>query len=581
MLFEIFREMRNERADAPAFYVSTGDRTLPISWKDFTDDIEIVSELIKTYCPGETVALLGENSYEWLTVHAAVIFSGAKVVPIDVNANADEIAEMTALVGAKVLVHSALYIDKADEVSKLRPDMVVRSFGSRFTDSFVDEARKRLKGGGNGLFSGPPPDAKAVSMLIFTSGTTSEPRAVQQTIEALETCCAVWAGRLDMKAGDHSLMVLPLHHVFGMCSAYLMLSQGVSVGICPDFRRLYDAVERFRADFLFLVPALAEILAGKIELRGNSADAALGAPVRWVLTGGAPMSMKTCNRLKALGIRPIYAYGLTETASLFSISPVDDEAHPCGAGLVADGYGVEIKTAADGELMIRGPNVFKGYFNEPERTAEALDADGWFHTGDIGEIDGDGFVTVKGRISRTIVLSSGKKIAPEELEGRILLLPGVLEVVVSGTGDSREIRAEVYASAADDKVREMVRRMNRQLPTYKRIREVSFRQRPFPRTASGKIRYPSAGRTRRKPAFRNRSVRMWRRRLPLVWSLSLCLAALTVSLMVMVPNIFCLGGVNIPPGLKNMFMAFDLLGEIMLAGLAVVFIFRLKRSSDR
>ncbi len=573
--------MRNERADSPAFYVSAGDRTLSISWKSFTDDIEVVAELIRIYSPGATIALLGENSYEWLTVHAAVIFSGARVVPLDVNANAEEIASMTSLVGAEVLVHSALYIDKANEVSKLRPEMAIRSFGSRFTDLYVEEARKRLDGGGSGLFSGPPPDAKAVSMLIFTSGTTSEPRAVQQTMEALETCCDVWARRLDMKAGDRSLMVLPLHHVFGICSVYLMLSQGVSVGICPDFRRLYDAVERFRADFLFLVPALADILAGKIELRGASAESALGTPIRWILTGGAPMALKTCNRLKALGVRPIYAYGLTETASLFSISPFDDVAHPCGAGLVAGGHGVEIKVSADGELMIRGPNVFRGYLNDPERTAEVLDGDGWFHTGDIGEIDEDGFVTVKGRISRTIVLSSGKKIAPEELEGRILLLPGVLEVVVSGTGDSREIKAEVYASVADDKVREMVHKLNQQLPTYKRIREVSFRNRPFPRTASGKIRYSSLTRGRAKTSFSDRSIRLWRWHLPLMWSLSLCLAALVVSVMTITPDILLSNGVEMSPGLKNVFEVLDFLGEIMLAVLAVGFIFRLKRDSGR
>ena len=108
MLFEAVRKMRIERPDMPAFHVAAGDHALPISWRQFTDDIETIAQLIKTHSPGATIALLGENSYEWITAHAAIVLSGAKVVPLDVNANADEIAEMTAFVGAGVMVHSAL-----------------------------------------------------------------------------------------------------------------------------------------------------------------------------------------------------------------------------------------------------------------------------------------------------------------------------------------------------------------------------------------------------------------------------------------------------------------------------------------
>jgi long-chain acyl-CoA synthetase len=581
MLFEAFRKMRIERPDMPAFHVAAGDHALPISWRQFTDDIETIAHLVKTHSPGATIAILGENSYEWIVVHAAVVFSGAKAVSLDVNASAEEIAEMTAFVGAGVMVHSALYAEKAAEIARLRPKMTVRAFGARVNDSFVADARRQLENCEGGIFSQPPPDVKAVSMLIFTSGTTSQPRAVQQTLEALETCCAVWSERLDMKAGDRSLMVLPLHHVFGICTVYLMLLNGVAVGVCPDFRRLYDAVERFRADFLFLVPALADILAGKIESRAGSAEKSLGVSLRWILTGGAPLSMKTFERLKRLGIRTISAYGLTETASLYSVSPVDDTAHPCGAGRTAEGYGVETKVSASGELLIRGPNVFKGYFKEAALTAEVIDSEGWFHTGDVGEIDKDGFVEIKGRISRTIVLSSGKKIAPEELEGRIGLLPGVSEVVVSGVGDSRDIKAEVYASIPADKVREMIHKLNLQLPVYKRIREVVVRGSPFPRTASGKIKYQTGRGARTRASLSRRDIRLGRMRFPFAWSLSLCLAAVLVAALTIVPNLLASGGVVLPLGFARLFGVLDIVGELMLAALAIVFIFKIERDSDK
>ena len=148
----------------------------------------------------------------------------------------------------------------------------------------------------------------------------------------------------------------------------------------------------------------------------------------------------------------------------------------------------ETKVSASGELLIRGPAVMKGYYRDPEKTAAVIDADGWYHTGDIGYIDDDGFVYFTGRASRTIILDSGKKIAPEELEDKILSIPGVLECVVRGAKESREVIAEVYASIPECRVHKAIGELNLQLPVYKRIKTVIVRADPFPRTSSGKIR---------------------------------------------------------------------------------------------
>ena len=130
----------------------------------------------------------------------------------------------------------------------------------------------------------------------------------------------------------------------------------------------------------------------------------------------------------------------------------------------------------------------KGYYKDPERTAKVLDSDGWYHTGDLGRIDADGFVWITGRASRTIILSSGKKIAPEELEEKLLALPGVREALVSGEGETRDIRAEVYASVPEASVVRTIGDLNATLPVYKRIKTIVVRKEPFPRTSSGKIR---------------------------------------------------------------------------------------------
>jgi len=271
-----------------------------------------------------------------------------------------------------------------------------------------------------------------------------------------------------------------------------MLVNGVALGVCPDFRRIYDAVTRFRVDFAFLVPALADILASKCEQHGAK-------DLKWILVGGAPISPRTGSRLGALGIRVLTGYGLTETAALFSLAPLEERTRVGSAGKVSHLPEVETKVSGSGELMVRGPNVMLGYYREPVKTAEVLTSDGWFKTGDIGRIDSDGFVWITGRAKRTIVLSSGKKIAPEELEGRLLSCPGISEVVVSGESESRTITAEIYAEIPEAEVRAAVAAMNGELPLYKRVKRVVVRDAPFPRTSSGKIRLPAAVHPTAKP----------------------------------------------------------------------------------
>ena len=494
MIFEAFKKMREERPFSAAFLVTSGDRALPISWRQFTDDIDIVVHLIRTYAPGAKVGILGENSYEWLVSHAAILFSGAVAIPVDPNLNPQEISERMKFTGAVALVHSSLYEEKAREAGKLTPGLVVAGFGTIKTERFLDRLRGAF-GMGDSVWrqdhleldedsTGEP----QTSMIVFTSGTTSEPRGTELTIRNLEASCAMWRVALPMAVGSRSLMLLPLHHIFGICTTYLMLASGVALGVCPDFRRIYDAFERFRVNFAFLVPALADILAQKIQQKGESAEAALGQPIDWILTGGAALQRRTYEHLTALGVKVITGYGLTETCATYSVTPLS-AAFPVGSqGQVSQEKDIETKVSEDGELLIRGACVMKGYYKRPEKTALVLDADGWYHTGDLGRIDENGFVWITGRASRTIILSSGKKIAPEELEDKLMQLPGGREALVTGEGESRDIRAEVYSALSEAFVRKAIGELNQTLPVYKRIKTIVIRKEPFPRTSSGKIK---------------------------------------------------------------------------------------------
>ena len=570
--------------------IAAGDRSIPITWRQFTDDISAIAWVISKYSPNGVIGLLGENSYEWITGHAACVFSGATVVPMEVNLSAAEIAERLKFTGAMALIHSALYVEKAQEVAKLMPGIVIGGFGSQRTDFFIDQGRLALASGEKGVFDLPPPDASRTSMIVFTSGTTSKPHGAELTLEGMATFSEYAQTRLKMRLGDRSLMVLPLHHIFGVCTTYLMLAHGVALGVCPDFRRLYDTVERFRVNYIFLVPALAEILAEKIAQRAPSAEAALGTPIDWILVGGAPLPRRTYENLAALGIQALTGYGLTETTSLYSIATFGDDPRVGSAGRACDLPGVETKVSEDGMLLIRGPSVMKGYFREPERTAQAISPDGWFRTGDIGRIDEDGFVWITGRASRTIILSSGKKVSPEELEERLLALPGVREVVVSGDGATREIKAEVYAVVPEAAVRRSINALNGTLPVYKRLKSITVRAEPCPRTASGKIRLPSEPTAAaRPPELPNRPsatqvpLKLPKRRLamPFVAIFALASVAIAIAALGLVPIVLEHYGVEVPKPLDTMFDYIDIAGEMLLGLFALMLVLKARNRGGR
>lgn len=487
-IFAQFKRNRDERPEYAAFLIASGDRSVPITWREFAHDIEVIARIVQRHAPGSTIGILGENSYEWITAHAAGLFAGVRVVALETGLTAADIAERLAFTEAKVLVHSSLYADKAHEVESLTPGLIVAGFGSHKADEYIAAASAELEMGEPGIFDLPPRDESETAMIVFTSGTTSRPRGAELTLASLASFVEFSSRRLEMVPGDRSLMLLPLSHIYGIAVTYLMLANGVALGVCPDFRRFYDVVVRFRANCLYLVPALVEIFAAKVERRARSVEAALGYKFKWVLSGGAPLPTRVYDQLEALGAKVLQIYGLTETCALFAMSPKDDPRSP-SVGLSCHGVaGMETRVGANGELYVRGPAVMKGYYKEPARTAEVLDADGWFNTGDVGRIDDGAYVWLDGRNSRTIVLSSGKKVAPEELEDMILSVPGIREVVVSGDGATRELKAEVYAAVSEESVRRQISALNHRLPVHKRIRIVEVRSEPFQRTASGKIK---------------------------------------------------------------------------------------------
>ena len=187
MLFETFRRIREEAPNSVAFLIASGDRALPITWRQFTDDIDLVARLVTTHAPGSRIALLGENSYEWMVCHAAIVFSGSTVVPLDMDLSSDEIADRLKFVGAAALAYSSLYGEKAADVARKVPGLTVAAFGSIKTERFLGKMRSAFRPSDSIWNCAPALSPDATSMIMFTSAPMpSAPKAALVKLVAME-----------------------------------------------------------------------------------------------------------------------------------------------------------------------------------------------------------------------------------------------------------------------------------------------------------------------------------------------------------------------------------------------------------
>ncbi|GAA1854474.1 AMP-dependent synthetase/ligase [Pseudonocardia ailaonensis] len=383
--------------------------------------------------PGDRVALFGGNTPEWLVLDLAVLATGAVTVPIYPTSSPAQVAHVLSDSGAaRVLAET--------------PAQAAMSGGELFGDAVARLA----------VTAAPTPDPDAVgaddvATIVYTSGTTGAPKGCVLTHRNLFAAAGNVVALLPelFAAPDAStLLFLPLSHVFGRVAAHGCLWAGVRTGLLASAAELTAELPRFRPSFLVLVPyaleklrkgaraagltpALeAEAVEAGADWSGPVADAlraALGGRLAHVICGGAALDPTTAAFTEALGVRVLGAYGLTETACGVSMSaPGAVKAGRVGRALP----GSEVLIAEDGEILVRGDQVSPGYWpltGEPEP---------WLRTGDLGSLDREGYLAITGRRKEIIVTSGGKNVAPEPLEDRIRLHPGIAHAVVVGEGRS-------------------------------------------------------------------------------------------------------------------------------------------------
>lgn len=503
-------------------------------YNNFNDDIEektynqlyhditgLAQYFYKLGLRGKKVAILGENSYYWVAIFYALSIGNFTVIPLDAKLSAEDITELMVRSKCDAICY-ADYFDSAIKFMKDSDNVCINNY-IKFEDfdELIDEGHQELKAGAMPVINDTI-DPEAVSYIVFTSGTTGKSKGVMLTqknvaADVEETCRAMTA--------SHSIAFLPFNHTFSWASGLLaapLLSQWGY--ICKSLRNIQKDMADYHPQHFSAVPLAVETVYKKIWFTAKKTGRDeilkkglkiskflmkfgidirrklfkevidnLGGELELIISGGAFLDPKYEQGLYDLGIQVVNGYGITECSPVVTVNRLDDfkfgsVGKPLGCNeikiLDADDDGI-------GEVCVKGSNVMKGYYEDPQSTEEAF-IDGWFRTGDFGYIDEDGFLFLRGRKKNLIVLSNGKNVSPEELEEKLLgMISYIKEVLVYE--ENGAITAEFYLDDvaqpdAKEKIKADVREFNKAMPVFKQISNVKTRDVEFEKTTTLKIR---------------------------------------------------------------------------------------------
>ncbi|MDJ0908623.1 MAG: AMP-binding protein [Woeseiaceae bacterium] len=486
--------------------------------------------------PGDRVAILSESRPRWGVAFFATTRAGAVVVPMDTRQTPRELAAILDDAKPKILLLSRSMEGVARELIAGREDLLVFSIEPVHADTDF-ESIDRISA--DDVVPVVERNSDDIAVITYTSGTMGRSKGVATTYGNL--LFEIRAFRKVMLNDSHvsSVSILPLSHLFELTAGFLgILYGGGSIRFCASLmpQDIAAAMRQQRITCMTAVPLFLKLLAAAIRreidkqprlkrvvCRAMAAVSPmlpmalrrrvfkplrdrLGGQLEYFVCGGAPLDRATRRFFERIGI-PVYeGYGLAETSPVIATNgPVTRRSGSVGKPLP----GVEVRISAEGEILTRGPQVMRGYFGNPELTARIIDEDGWLHTGDLGFLDSRGFLHVTGRRKNTIVLGSGKKVQPEELEETLFEHPFIEEGCVVGVSaekgivsGSEEVCAVAVTTDAADRycaehameleqlVEQIVQARARRFSPSERPTRVVVRKEPLPRTSTRKVRRP-------------------------------------------------------------------------------------------
>ena len=476
----VTRCMEREFPDHVAIrYVAEDGKTVvEKKYREYAQDIRRMVAYLKAEVPdikGRRIVLLSRNCYEFCVASYGIILAGGVLVTLNQKKNWDELEYELGLVEPALILNDGIdYGCRAELEAAYGPKL-------RPMDCYKDTAPGELTNcvGHDDLM-----------MLMFTSGTTGRSKGVmlseRNMCASLHTYSEVaenWVtDRLPagQKLPLSHMTLLPLFHMACFVCVVSYPPAGWTLNLCSDIRDFYRDLGLMHSDVMASAPMLVETVYNDMKRGRVSRLNGL-----WDLCcSSAALDPRMLLELAQNGFVINQCYGMTETFGDGILNFTQVEKHMSAVGKPDDH--VQYKLDETGEICIKGDCVMLGYYKDPEATAEVIDADGWFHTGDLARMDEEGFYYITGRKKNLIILASGENVSPEELEKKLALCPAITECIVKEKG--QKICAVIYCPEdKQEEVRAFVTEVNRSLPMYKRISAVEFTAEPLPRNALGKL----------------------------------------------------------------------------------------------
>ena len=536
--------------DRPAYLFRTDKpgKLREITHREFRKQVtKLGTKLIDMGLKDKRIAVIGENCYEWAVSYLAVVTGTGIVVPLDKALPENEIESLILRSEVEAIFYTNKYTEIMNKI-KEKHNTKIQYFISMNSEKnendiysfkqLIEEGEELVKNGDR-RFIDAKIDPDVMGIMLFTSGTTAMSKAVMLSHKNIVSNLFDITSVIKLVPEDRMLSFLPLHHTFESTVGFLYpISCGCAIVFCDGIRHIGDNIKEFDITAMISVPALFEGMYRKvkkgIEKKGKwekvqqgvkisnflrkfgidlrqklfkEVHEAVGTKLRLFVAGGAALDPEYEKGFQDLGFTIYQGYGLTETSPV--VAAEDDKYQRLGSiGKAFPSMEVKIDNPNEegiGELMAKGPTVMLGYYQNEEATKETIEPDGWLHTGDLAKIDKDGYIFITGRKKFVIVLKNGKNIYPEELEALINKIEGVKESFVYGRpeddGDYKicakivydaEIIKELYNKQNEDEIKEIiwneVKKINKQMPAYKYIRDIIVTEKELIKTTTQKIK---------------------------------------------------------------------------------------------
>lgn len=526
------------------------------TYKEFKEDVDALGTAITKLLnlKDKRIIIIGENQYGWYLSYMTLLCGAGMAVPVDKELPQNEIENLIKRSEAEAIIYSSKLEEVIKKVKKenqkvkyyieMKSDKPLQ--GKDVGIDFLVETGKNIIKSGDDEFSKIEIDPEEFKILIFTSGTTSNSKGVMicnRNLAANINCIPAY---ITLYPTDRLFSVLPLHHTYESTIGFLYpISQGASIAVCEGLKYIVPNLKEYEPTAILTVPLLVENFYKKImdSIRKSHKEKIVksmmsitnglkaiginckrnvfkeiyenfGGKLRIIVSAAAPMDKNIAQWFTDLGIIFLQGYGLTETAPISALTP-EYKTTPGSVGKAVVGADIIIDNPnenGEGEILIKSPTLMLGYYQDEEETKKTIREDGYFHSGDVGYMDKDGFIYITGRSKNVIVTQNGKNIYPEEIEGLLQKIPEIKEVMVYGKSPEKDENKkndkeliltariipemdyikETYGEKTEEEIQDIiwgkVKEVNKKLTSYKYIKNLEMKYDEFEKTSTMKIK---------------------------------------------------------------------------------------------